>query len=291
VARVSFLCACLLLLLAASPARADSGNDRVVVVGPVIVAPGEVVGDVVVADGDVTVSGRVSGDVVVAKGRVRIAGAVKGDVVAIADRMRIEPGARVGGDVLYADKKPVVASGAQVGGKVKRVNVDKATGPLGFAAGIGAWLAISISALILGLVALWLAPGAAQAAYEAARARVGRSIAWGLGLFFGIPILGVILLVSLLGLPLGVLMLLAMLPLYALGYTTSAWLFGRRILGPTRGRILAFLAGLAILRVIALIPILGGLVWFVATVFGLGVLVVAAGRARGRSAAPVTQPA
>jgi Polymer-forming cytoskeletal len=257
----------------------------------VTVPRGEVAHDVVVADGDVTVSGRVSGDLVVGKGTVRIAGTVKGDVLAIADRVTIARGARVGGDVRYADKKPVVAAGAHVLGKVERVNVDKVAGPAGFAAGIGAWLAISISALLLGLLALRLVPRAALAAYETAETRAGRSFAWGLGLFFGIPILAVILLVTLLGLPLGLLMLLALLPLYAVGYTTTAWVVGRRLLGPHRGRILAFIAGIAILRAIALIPILGGLVWFVATVLGLGLLFVAARRAGTRDPAAVTESA
>ncbi len=289
--RVILLCTCLLALVGATPAEADSGSDRVVVVGSVTVARGEVAHDVVVADGDVTVSGRVTGDLVVAKGTVRIAGTVKGDVLAIADRVTIEPGARVGGDVQYVDEKPAVAAGAHVGGKVKRINVDKAAGPVGFATGIGAWLAVSVSALLLGLLALWLLPRAAQATSETGEARVGRSIAWGLGLFFGFPILAVILLVTLVGLPLGLLMLLALLPLYSMGYTTSAWVLGRRILGGNRGRILAFIAGLAILRVIALIPILGGLVWFLATVFGLGVLFVAARRGGRHSPTVGTQPA
>ena len=134
-----------------------------------------------------------------------------------------------------------------------------------------------------------MAPRAALAAYDAAQTRTGRSAAWGLALFLGIPIAGVILLVTLLGLPLGVVMLLALIPLYALAYTTSGWLLGRRLLGSDRGRVLAFIAGLAILRVIALIPLVGGLVWFVATVFGLGVLFVATGRARSERA--ITQPA
>lgn len=283
-------CACLTALLAATPAAAKSGDDRVVIVGPVTVARGELANDVVVADGDVTVAGRVSGDLLVGRGTVKISGTVTGDVLAIADKVTVEPGGRVGGDLQYVDKKPMVASGAHVG-KVKRVNVDKAAGPVGFATGLGAWLAISISTLLLGLLALWLAPRAALAAAETAETRVGRSIAWGLALFFGIPIVAVILLVTLLGLPLGLLMLLALLPLYALGYTTSAWVLGRRILGSGRGRILAFLAGVVILRLIALVPILGGLVWFLATVFGLGVLFVASRRARGESPTPVAQPA
>jgi hypothetical protein len=44
--------------------------------------------------------------------------------------------------------------------------------------------------------------------------------------------------------------------------------------------VLAFLAGLAILRVLAIIPIVGGIVWFAATVVGLGALLVATWRAR-----------
>ncbi|MDQ6750482.1 MAG: polymer-forming cytoskeletal protein [Actinomycetota bacterium] len=290
--RAVVACTFLLLLLGAGPATAadSSDNDRVVVVGPVTVPRGEVAHDVVVGDGDVVVSGQVSGDLVVAKGTVKISGTVKGDVFAISDRITIDPGARVGGDVSYVNEKPAVASGAQVSGKVKRVNVDKIAGPVGFAAGIGAWLAISISALLLGLLALWLAPRAALAAQETAETRKGRSFAWGLALFFGIPIVAVILLVTLLGLPLGLLMLLALLPLYALGYTTSAWALGRRLLGADRGRILAFIAGTVILRLVALIPIAGGLVWFLATVFGLGVLVVAAGRGPRDSGAAVAAP-
>ena len=44
---------------------------------------------------------------------------------------------------------------------------------------------------------------------------------------------------------------------------------------------LAFLAGWGILRLLALIPIAGGLVWLAATVWGLGALVLAA-RTAGR---------
>jgi hypothetical protein len=44
---------------------------------------------------------------------------------------------------------------------------------------------------------------------------------------------------------------------------------------------LAFLAGWGILRLLALIPVAGGLVWLAATVWGLGALVIAA-RTAGR---------
>ena len=69
-----------------------------------------------------------------------------------------------------------------------------------------------------------------------------------------------------------------------MAYTTAAWLLGR--LATKRGRpVLAFLAGWAILRAIAIVPVLGGLTWFAAVVVGLGAIAVATtGRGDGQSA-------
>jgi hypothetical protein len=64
----------------------------------------------------------------------------------------------------------------------------------------------------------------------------------------------------------------------------TAWILGRSLLRPPTAWVVAFLVGWVILRVVALVPILGGLVWFAAVVFGLGALVVAIWR--GRSAGP-----
>jgi hypothetical protein len=113
---------------------------------------------------------------------------------------------------------------------------------------------------------------------------IGSSIGWGLLAFFGLPILGVIALVTIVGIPLGLGLLAALILIYAIGYTASAWILGRRIVHEPTGWLLAFLAGWAILRVAALVPVLGGLVWFAAVVFGLGALLVAIWRARSETA-------
>jgi hypothetical protein len=86
--------------------------------------------------------------------------------------------------------------------------------------------------------------------------------------------------VTVVGIPLGLGLLAALLLIYALGYSAAAWILGRSILrGPTSW-VVAFLVGWAILRIVALVPILGGLVWFAAVVVGLGTIAVAIWRAR-----------
>jgi hypothetical protein len=270
----------ILLVLLALPAsaQAQEGDDRVVITGGAVVGPRDTAGDVVVVDGPVLVAGRVTGDLVVVSGAVRVLGTVEGDVVSIAEPARLGPEARVGGDIVYADERPQVPEGATVGGEIRRLSEDEIG--FDFLGALALWLAVTISVLALGLLLLWLAPRALEAAWAAASTSLGATIGWGLLAVIGLPIVAVLILLTLVGIPLGVGLLLALLPFYALGYATAAWLVGRRILGEQRGRLVAFLAGLAILRALALIPIIGGLFSFAATVVGVGALVVALWRAR-----------
>jgi hypothetical protein len=274
----ALLISMLAVLAAAGPAHAD---DQIVVTGDIDVRPGQTVDDVVIVDGNVRIRGRVTGDIIAVSAPVRINGPVEGDVVGLAERVVIGPGGRVGGDLSYADKEPVITVPGAVAGKTEKLNFDDYVTPWGVvAAWIGLWLAMSISTLLLGLALLWLAPRSLEAALEMARTQTGQAIAIGLAVFFGLPAVAVLLMITVLGLPLGIALLLALLPIYAIGYATSAFLLGRAIVRPPTSRFLAFLAGWGILRAVALVPGLGALAWFGATVFGLGALTVALWRSR-----------
>jgi hypothetical protein len=261
-----------------SSAFATDRKERIVVVGDVLVDRGQTTKDVLVADGDVTVRGTVDGDLVVADGDVTLRGRVTGDVVTLAGTAILGRRAAVDGDVVYADKKPQVAPGAQVGGEVKKLKPENFGGGA-IALQIGVWLAVTISVLVLGLLLLLLFPRAADAVARTGKARTGRAMLVGLLTFFLIPIIGFVALITIVGIPLGVGLLLALLPLYALAYTSSAVVVGR-FASKQGGRILAFVIGLVILRVLALVPFLGGLVWFLATILGLGALLIAGRTAR-----------
>ena len=67
---------------------------------------------------------------------------------------------------------------------------------------------------------------------------------------------------------------------WARRYGKDPNVLGRRIVKEPKGRIWAFLAGLAILRALALVPILGFLVGLAAAIFGLGLIGAAIGAAR-----------
>ncbi len=264
---------------AASATAADEGEDRIVLVGSVLVDRDDTAGDIVVFDGDVTIRGEVTGDVVAFGGDVAIRGVVAGDVVTFAGQAALGRRARVGGDVVYADERPLRTPGSQVGGEVKRFDAGDAS----IVAAIGFWIAFSVSLLLLGLIFLLLAPRAGDAIAATSRSKPLVAALVGLLAFVLLPVLAFVAFVTIVGIPLGVVLLLLILPLYALGYVATALVLGGRIL--KKGRILAFVVGLVILQLVTLIPIVGGLVGFLAVIFGLGLLVMSVLRARTQPAA------
>jgi hypothetical protein len=275
----------LLLLGLAAPAWAQDGQEGqaseafVVLSGPADVPRGQVVGDLVVFHGSSTVDGTVNGSLTAFDAPVTISGRVLGDVVVFNGRVALASGATVTGDVVSQDD-PIVASGATIGGTTRRVQTDVDWKGFGWAGRLVWWLAVSTSTLLLGLALLWLAGRGANRIADAGRTAIGPAIGWGLLAFFGLPILAVLALVTIVGIPLGLGILAALALVYALGYTATAWIVGRRILRAETPWVLAFLLGWGILRVLALIPFAGGLIGFAAVVFGLGALTVTIWRAR-----------
>jgi hypothetical protein len=272
----------LVLFGLASPAWAQDAQGAeafVVLSGRADVPQGEQVGDLVVFHGSSTVDGTVNGSLTAFDAPVTIAGRVNGDVVVFNGRVELRSGANVTGDVVSQDA-PVVAAGATIGGATRRVQTDVRWDGLGWVGAFAWWLAVSVSTLVVGLVLLWLVGRGAARIAEAGRTRVGAAIGWGLLIFFALPILGIIALVTVVGIPLGIGLLAALGLIYAVGYSASAWILGRSIVRARTAWIVAFLVGWAILRAVALVPILGGLIWFAAVVFGLGALIVAIWRVR-----------
>jgi hypothetical protein len=304
--RVRVILACLLAsawvttsatpaLAAAAAARGGitSSDRRISVSGDVEVARGEVVTGlvatvdgsasihgtvtdyVVVGDGDLHVSGRVTRSVVVVHGNAVISGHVGGDVVALTGRVTVTRTGRVDGDVV-SRRDPSIAHGT-VKGDIRSVDLRGIfTGVIiGFLAYL--WLAVTISVAVLGLVFVGLLPKAADTSVAAGK-RIKASIGWGLLIGVVGPFLGVLVLATVLGLPLGLTMLAGLNVLAPLGYVTVSLMLGRLWVKGTspRARLGAFFAGFGVLRLVALVPGLGLLVWILVCIYGIGAVSMAA---------------
>jgi hypothetical protein len=265
----------------AAPRPAPSEpQDQVVLSGRADVPRGRTVGQVIVVHGAAVVDGVAAGDVVVFSGRITIGGQVSGNVVALDGTIVLASTAQVRGDVI--SRGAVVArKGAQVQGTVRRDAPFTLRGPAEAFGRLATWLAVTVSALTLGLALLWFAPRASDSVLATARRAPWASTGWAAGLSVAVPLLIVALAVSVVGLPLALAALLAIGLVLFVGYAWTAWVVGRLIVRPPRGRLVAFVAGLGILRVAGAVPVVGGVTWVVAGAFGVGAATVAAWSARG----------
>jgi len=243
-------------------------------------------GNVTIGGGEVEVDGAVTGYLQVAGGHVIVDAPVGGDVVATTGHLELGPHARIGGRVRYVSGNEIDIDGAaQVAHGVERLEFGGAGAPreavvqsrghrLGWAWTAGLMLLAAV------LVAAW----------PAFLARVGRTVrrefGWcllvGLVALVAIPIVAVVLLATIVGIPLSLLALAAYAVLLLAGYVTTATAFGDWVLSRLRADALASprwrvaAAALAMLAIglLARIPYFGGLVVLVALLVGIGALLL-----------------
>jgi hypothetical protein len=265
--------------------------------GDLVLAPAAAVdGDVSVAGGTVRLEGPVGGRVRVAGGTVFIHGVVRGDVVIDAGSVQLGPEARIGGALRYTSRTPLQRHvHARIDGPVERREwvgerarnsgwmgwphpaMDHGMGPRLWRA--GGWLWSAVLLMLTGLVAS-LAPGLSRASAAALGERPLASVFVGLAVLLGMPIVAMLLFVTIVGIPVG-LLLLSMMPLLLLiGYVFAAVALGGLVLarwrpgaGADRGwRVAAALLAMTALSLLGRLPVVGGVIAFLALLAGLGAL-------------------
>jgi hypothetical protein len=283
-----------LILAPAAVAQDDDGpdtDDQVVLTGRLLVPEGETVQTAVIFNGSAIIDGTVAETLVVFNGRTEITGTVGEDVIVFNGSVVLRSGSRVGGDVV-SRQAPRVEDGATVEGSIDDLPTRWDYWDITFVGRLGWWLAYTVSTLVLGLVLLMLARGLDPASIRALGDRLGATIGFGLLWFVVLPIVSVLLFVTIVGIPLGLFLLFALGLVYSIGYVIGGLALGRLVVKEPTSRYLAFLAGWGALRVISLVPFLGGIAWLVGTVLGLGTLWVAARAPSGLrpGASPLVPP-
>jgi len=271
---------------AAGNAVAISGpvaQDATLASGNLNLSPGAHIGrDVLLATGTANLMAPIGRNVKAAVGDLTLSAPVGGDVQAQVTTLRLTDQARVDGSLTYTSSNDAsLAPGASVGNGVQHLLPQASSQPStavpSAVAGVWDWLRGLVGFAVIGLLLTLVVPRFTAKTLAMARTAVWPSLGVGFALFIGVPIVALVLLV--LGILVGGWMLaFAFLALYAMacavGYTYAAMLTGNLLVQavqqPQQHLVWNLLEGLAVLGLIGLIPIAGGLVQFVACLFGLG---------------------
>jgi hypothetical protein len=260
--------------------------------GDVSLPSGQHVDLLVVIDGAATIAGDADG-VVVVNGSADFVGAHTNGVVAVNSSVSLDSGTIVSGEVRAVGSTVARASGSIVdGGVLTGVDgVDWAGTALVFGS-LAALLSIGlyIAAVAAGLAVAGLAPRQVRSAGSPIGQELGMTILAGFGGVAAIIATGLVAMVTIVGIPLGLAILLMVLPATAFaGFVVAAVWLGERILErltpvvPRERPYLAVVIGTTILSVLSIVPFVGGAIVFL----GFGAVILSAWRTfRGRTVAP-----
>jgi cytoskeletal protein CcmA (bactofilin family) len=267
--------------------------------GNLAVAAGESADALVVINGDAAVAGSLTGPLVVVNGDAVVDGSVTETITVVNGTLDLRDTARVDGDVILVNSELSQAPGAVVTGEIQRESGLRFTwGTGGFVwFTILAWLAFTIVVLVAGL--LFAAVGGRQLSTAAGliTSRPGETVLAAVLVWVLLPILAVLFFFTLVGIPLGLAVLLILLPaLWFLGYLVAGTRLGAALL--TAGNrpaershpYFAALIGLLVLQLLLFVPAIGGLIAFLAGLIGAGALVYLAWNAARTGRGALTEP-
>ena len=272
-----------------STAPAGAGDVQIRINGPVHIARADTASTVWVVNHNATIDGVVHEGLGVINGTARVSGRVEGGVVVINGRLELEPGARIGRDVMLYRSTMTRANDALIAGVVH----DQRAFSLGAGAIWLIWLSFTIVVVIAGLLFAEIAPVTLTESARLLATRAGRAGLTALVVVIAVPALAFASFATVIGIPLGLVLLFVVIPaLSFLGYLVAGSVIGAAIAGrfstadEWTSRHSTIVLGLVTLQLAIALPVVGGLVGCIASLLGVGAL-VARGWTRRVRALPV----
>lgn len=259
--------------------------------------------DIVSFGGNVIVEENVNvaRDVVVFGGNVDLGGHVQRDVTLFGGIVTLEPSAVIDRDLAVIGGQVDQKEGAIVRGRITRnegfrpgsapvppvppiapvLNSNSASNILlGAVMGFGRWLVYAIALAALGALVVVFMPKQTRQVIETSQAFAMPSVGVGCLTTIVAITLAVLLIITICGIPFGLILLFAFAVAGAFGWIALGWLAGDKILQALKVResrsvpVIAVIVGIFLLSVIGAVPVAGWLVGMFIGCLGLGAVVL-----------------
>jgi len=258
-----------------------SGN--IIAAGGSIKVNGNVGGDVAAFGGQILLSrdSVVNGDILLSGGDMTLDGIINGNGQVSAGTLRTGDDFELKGDLkLEAQNYPSNLKDS-VGGNLNittRNETENQYAKVSEGFSIFAFIIGLLTSLALGLILIYLFPEFVSRLEEIVRDSPLKNGLLGLLILIFLPILAIILLITIFGWSLSVLMVLLLALALLIATVPVKLLAGKiiynKIFKKEAGKMLYYLIGAVIFAIVYEIPILGGLIRFIALLIGLGATVV-----------------
>jgi hypothetical protein len=250
-------------------------------------------GDILFSAGALHIDGIIDGDIRGVGGEITISNKVGGNIDLEVNKLTIISTADIKGSLTYTgEKRATIQAGAQIAGttthKLPKAEKDQSkTFPLALFSGMKTKFIGFLMALITGMLIILIAPKRLTSIAESIHASPGPSAGWGSLILFITPIAAIIVCITIIGLPIGLIALalwgiaiyLAQIPV---GLFLGQWIINHfGVVKDSKGFMIGALAvGLLIIKLLTLVPYFGFFIGLTVILFGLGAVVANARRQR-----------
>src|SRR5665648_309735 len=260
------------------------------VIGETLNISGTIGRDLLLAGDKVSLAStaEIGSDLLLGAGTALIDGLIKGDINSGVESLTIASTASIQGKLTYiSENEANIQSGAQIMGPITHQlpDIKERLTPAGLWGKVIGFL----MALVLGIIIILLAPRRVKAVTESIRTRPWASLGWGAIILIFTPIAALIVCITIIGLPLGLITLVLYSIAICLTQLFAGLLIGQLIIGSSRGvetkaaLVGALALGLAILSLLKLIPYLDNVIGLATVLFGLGAILVSERKLRAEA--------
>src|SRR4051812_14708190 len=245
---------------------------------------GQVSGKTTLTGGRVTVLGKAGHQLTVFAERVTLDGEVDGNVTIAARTLTLGPHTKITGRLTYRGSVPAQRDPAAIiTGGMNYLSFDFEEETFQPVAKVVAWvgvIAFTVGLFVIGTLAIILSPDWTQHMSRLGRHRPMSSLGLGLGAIVCLPIAVVLLMVSIVGIPLALMLLMAWPMILLLGYLAGVMTVSDAIAGPKAGakgrRVFVLAMGLGIMLLFARVPFAGWGIGMLLVVLGIGAMALLA---------------
>jgi hypothetical protein len=219
-----------------------------------------------------TINGNVGRDLVLGATTATINGTVGRNIKSQIDTLSLGNGAKVGGSIDYTSSNQIhQAPGSTVAGPIHRSQPKEHKNKSGWL-GIGFRVYWFFAMLLVSLVLVLLFPAVFENSARRTMSSFGKTLLLGIAAVLFTPVLFVLLMATIVGIPLGIILMLAWIMGLILSGPFFAYLIGREIWRAQRNPVWVMLLGAVLILLVYNIPFLGFLVMLAALFIGMGMI-------------------
>jgi len=252
--------------------------DNAMIAGGTITASSnsDVGGDLDVAGGSIKIAGHVGSDLSCGGGSVVIGGAIDGNATIYADDIRILQSARIKGDLKYTSDMEIEIPAGTVMGDVVYKRSEKKVEDI-YSKTTSSIISF-LSILLIGLLMVRFTGNTTIMVSDTIATQILKSLGSGVLLLIAIPLVAMILMITVIGIPLGLIVLVSYMVILYISKIFVGLAIGRHILTYAKQEISSpywhLVVGLIVIAFATKLPLIGFLISLIVILAGLGALVM-----------------